>query len=116
MRRLAPPPADVSLNGVYLIPARATVASTAATTTAAFARHGTSFIDHHSPAHQFLTMTGLDGLQRDGVVVNLSERKSARLSRETVSHHGHGVDGDAVAGKKVLHIRFVGRIRKVSYE
>src|SRR5580693_2682272 len=87
------------------------------TPAAAFARrHRTGFIHHHCSAHQILAVARVHRALRRRVVADLDKTKTASLPRETVTHDGYRIDRHAIIAKEVLHIRFVRRVREVSYK
>jgi hypothetical protein len=102
--------------------APATAAATESTTTATVAAAaaesaalgaGTGFIDVQRAAVQFLTIEGLDGFGRLGLVGHFDKGKAAGLPGIPIAHHAGFFNG-AVRGKSGLELRLRGLISKVS--
>jgi RNase P/RNase MRP subunit POP5 len=94
-------------------PAPATVAATAAASTAAFTLR-TRFVHHESATQKILAVERFDRFIRFGVVSNFGETETARLSRETIAQQRERIRLHANFRKQRRYLLFRGLERQIT--
>jgi len=76
----------------------------------------TRLIHHQSTAHERSAVASLDGLVRQGIIVDFNESKPARLATKPVAKDVDRVNTDTSLLEERLYIRFGRFIRQVPHE